>query len=78
MEISMLAVHLPADIEKRLDELARKTGRSKSDYVREAIVEHLDDLEDLHLAEERLRELQDRATGTTSLAELMKSHGMEN
>lgn len=74
----MLALHLPADIEKRLDELARKTGRSKLDYVREAIVEHLDDLEDLHLAEERLRELQDGTTRTTSLGELMKTHGMEN
>ncbi len=74
----MLALQLPADIEKRLDELARKTGRSKSDYVREAIVEHLDDLEDLYLAEERFRELQEGTAGTTSLADLMKSHGMEN
>lgn len=74
----MLALHLPADIEKRLDELARKTGRRKLDYVRKAIVEHLDDLEDLHLAEERLRELQDGTTRTTSLGGLMKTHGMEN
>ncbi|WP_313192256.1 DUF6290 family protein [Shinella zoogloeoides] len=74
----MLALHLPADIEKRLDELARKTGRSKSDYVQEAIVEHLDDLEDLYLAEERLRELQDETSRTIPLADLMKIHGMEN
>ena len=74
----MPALHLPADIEKRLDELARKTGRSKLDHVREAIVEHLDDLEDLQLAEERLRELQDGAARTTPLGELMKTYGMEN
>jgi len=74
----MLALHLPADIERRLDELARKTGRSKSDHVREAIVEHLDDLEDLYLAEERLRELQDGTSHTTPLADLMKIHGMDN
>lgn len=74
----MLAVNLPADLEQRLDELARKTGRSKSDYVRDAIVEHLDDLEDLSLAEERLRGLQEGKDSTVSLADLMKIHGMEN
>jgi len=51
----MLALRLPPEIEKRLDELARKTGRTKSFYAREAILEHLDDLEDLYLAEQRLR-----------------------
>jgi RHH-type transcriptional regulator, rel operon repressor / antitoxin RelB len=51
----MLALRLPPEIEKRLDELARKTGRTKSFYAREAILEHLDDLEDLYLAEQRMR-----------------------
>lgn len=74
----MLTVNLPADLEQRLDELARKNGRSKSDYVRDAIVEHLDDLEDLDLAEQRLRELQEGKDSTVSLAELMKIHGLEN
>jgi RHH-type rel operon transcriptional repressor/antitoxin RelB len=52
----MLALRLPPDIEKRLDVLARKTGRTKSYYARQAILEHLDDLEDIALAEARLRE----------------------
>ncbi|MCO5084667.1 MAG: DUF6290 family protein [Rhizobiaceae bacterium] len=52
----MLALRLPPDIEKRLDDLARKTGRTKSFYAREAILEHIDDLEDLYLAEQRLKE----------------------
>jgi RHH-type rel operon transcriptional repressor/antitoxin RelB len=51
----MLALRLPPEIEKRLDDLARKTGRTKSFYAREAILEHLDDLEDLYLAEQRMR-----------------------
>jgi RHH-type rel operon transcriptional repressor/antitoxin RelB len=51
----MLAVRVPADIESRLDELARKTGRTKTYYVREALVEYLADLEDFYLAEERLK-----------------------
>jgi RHH-type rel operon transcriptional repressor/antitoxin RelB len=48
----MLAVRLPAEIEARLDELAKRTGRSKTFYAREAILAYLDDLEDLHLAEQ--------------------------
>ena len=51
----MLAVRIPAEIESRLEELARKTGRTKTFYVREALVEYLADLEDHYLAEERLK-----------------------
>jgi RHH-type rel operon transcriptional repressor/antitoxin RelB len=50
----MLAIRLSKDIEERLEKLARKTGRSKSFYAREAILEHLDDLEDYYLAVARL------------------------
>lgn len=52
----MLALRLPPEIERRLDELARRTGRSKSYYAREAILEHLDDLEDYYLAAARVEE----------------------
>ena len=50
----MLALRLPAKIEKRLDALAKKTGRTKSFYAREAILRHIEDLEDYHLAKRRL------------------------
>jgi RHH-type rel operon transcriptional repressor/antitoxin RelB len=50
----MLALRLPPEIEKRLDALARKTGRTKSFYAREAILRHIEDLEDYHLARRRL------------------------
>jgi RHH-type transcriptional regulator, rel operon repressor / antitoxin RelB len=50
----MLALRLPADIEQRLDALAKKTGRTKSFYAREAILRHLEDIEDFHLARRRL------------------------
>ena len=50
----MLALRLPPDIEKRLDALAQKTGRTKSYYAREAILRHIEDLEDLFLAQRRL------------------------
>jgi len=50
----MLALRLPQDIEKRLAALAKKTGRTKTFYAREAILRHLEDLEDYHLARRRL------------------------
>ena len=58
----MLAIRLPKDIEDRLDHLAKQTSRTKTFYAREAIVEHLDDLEDIYLATERLKEPAKRWT----------------
>jgi predicted nucleotidyltransferase/predicted DNA-binding protein len=42
----MLALRLPADVEARLDALARKTGRTKSFYARTAIAAHMAELEE--------------------------------
>lgn len=50
----MLALRLPQSIEKRSEKLAKRTGRTKSYYVREAILQYLEDLEDLYLAERAL------------------------
>ena len=50
----MLALRLPPDIEERLDALARKTGRTKSFYAREAILRQIEDIEDYYLARRRL------------------------
>jgi RHH-type rel operon transcriptional repressor/antitoxin RelB len=50
----MLALRLPPDIEKRLTVLARKTGRTKSFYAREAILRQIEDIEDYYLARRRL------------------------
>lgn len=50
----MLAIRLTPDIEKRLAELAKRTGRTKTFYAREAILKYLDDLEDQYLALDRL------------------------
>ncbi|NWG85918.1 MAG: ribbon-helix-helix protein, CopG family [Hydrogenophilaceae bacterium] len=51
----MLAIRLPDAIEERLNALAHETGRTKSSLAREAILEYIDDLEDLYLAEARAR-----------------------
>ena len=72
----MLAIRLPEEIEKRLDALAKETGRTKTFYVREAILEHLDDLEDIYIAEKRLADIRAGRSTTVSLEEVMKRYGM--
>jgi RHH-type transcriptional regulator, rel operon repressor / antitoxin RelB len=72
----MLALRLPPDIEKRLEALAKTTGRSKSYYAREAILEHLADLEDAYLAAQRLEDVRAGRSETIPLADLVKRHGV--
>ena len=74
----MLAIRLPAEIEERLDALAKATGRSKSFYVREAILEYLADLEDVYLAEKRLEDLRDDRSRTYTVEEVEKRLGLED
>ena len=73
-----ISIQLPSDVETRLDQLANLTGRSKTFYVQEAIVEYLDDLEDLYLAEHELEEIRAGRAKTKPLAEVMKRCGMED
>ena len=58
----MLAIRLPQEIETRLAELAAKTGRTKTFYAREAILEHLSKMEDKYLAIDRLENPGKRLT----------------
>jgi len=74
----MLAVRLPEEIEHRLVDLAKKTGRTKSFYAREAILEYLDDLEDIYLAEKRLEDLRAGRSRTYTLEEVEKELGLED
>jgi RHH-type rel operon transcriptional repressor/antitoxin RelB len=70
----MLAIRLPETIEKRLDRLAKRTGRTKTYYAREAILQHLDDLEDVYLAEKALRSIRSGRARTVPLEEVMRRH----
>ena len=54
----MLAIRLPEKIEKRLARLAKRTGRTKTYYAREAILQHIEDLEDIYLAEKRMEAIE--------------------
>ena len=71
----MLAIRLPQSIEKRLEKFAQRTGRTKTFYAREAILKHLDDLEDVYLAERALERIRSGKERTISLEKIMKRHG---
>lgn len=73
----MLAIRLPTEIEERLAALAKATGRTKTYYAREAIEEHLDDLEDIYLAEQRLIDIRAGRSETISLEDAMTRHGVD-
>ena len=74
----MLAIRLPQEIESRLSALAEKTGRTKTYYAREAILEDLDDLEDFYLAEQRYADIQADKSETVSLEDMMRDYGLED
>lgn len=74
----MLAIRLPAEVESRLEALAQATGRTKTFYAREAILEHLDNLEDLYLAEQRLLDIRAGRSKTVPLEDVMKRYGLED
>ena len=72
----MLAIRLPEDIESILDFLAKATGRTKTFYAREAILEYLEDLEDLYLSEQRLADIQAGRSKTYTLDEVKSRLGL--
>lgn len=72
-----VAFHLPDEVARRLDRLADRTGRSKTFYMVEAIRDHLDDLEDLYLAEQRLIDIQAGKSQTVPLEQVLELYGLE-
>ncbi len=72
----MLSVRVPDEVEARLTLLAKKTGRSKSFYAREALLAHIDDLEDIYLGERRLEDMRAGKDTTHPLTELAAEYGL--
>lgn len=72
----MLAIRLPEEIEERLEKLAKRTGRSKTFYVREAVLAHLEDLEDLYMAEQVARRIESGEESTSSLDDVEARLGL--
>lgn len=71
----MLAVRLDPDLEARLTAVAKRTGRTKSHYVREALIEKIEELEDIALLEEALRDPD--AGKTIPFDDVMRELGLD-
>jgi len=74
--MASVSLRLPDEVSQRLEHLAELTGRSKTFYMIEAIREHLDDLEDLYLAEQRLIEIRAGRSKTHTLEEVERDLGL--
>ncbi|MBX9858202.1 MAG: TraY domain-containing protein [Sphingomonas sp.] len=71
-----ISLRLPADVEDRLAALSAPTGRSKTFYATEAIVEHIDDLEDAHLSAEVLARVRAGVDARIPLSALLVDYGL--
>lgn len=70
------AIRLPDETFNRLQELAKRTGRTTTYYIREAIQEHLEDLEDIYFSEIAIEKMK---RGKDEILESKEFwHGLEN
>ncbi|MGL4489070.1 MAG: type II toxin-antitoxin system RelB family antitoxin [Rhizobiaceae bacterium] len=72
----MLAIRLSPELEARLEALAKRTGRTKTYYAREAIEQHLEDLEDLYDVEKRYEDALDNGEKSYTLDEVERELGL--
>jgi len=70
----MLAIRLDKELEKELDLLAKTRGSNRSAVVREAIIQYLENNEDLQLARESLSNM----SSSKSLKKLRKELGLDS
>ncbi len=68
------SVRLDDETERRLGELARRTGRTKTWYIREAIKEYLDGWDEYYLA---LSQLEDQK-GEVDIFEVRRRLGLDD
>ncbi len=76
--MSSISIRLTAETSSRLEKLAKRTGRSKTFYVTKAIEEHLQDLEDIYVAEQRLIGLRAGKSRTYTTEEVERELGLAN
>ena len=71
-----VSLRLPDEVFNRLGELSKLTGRSKTFYMIKAITNHIDDLEDEYLAEQRLLDVRAGKSKTYTLDEVERNLGL--
>jgi RHH-type rel operon transcriptional repressor/antitoxin RelB len=73
----MLILRIPEELVSRLEKLAERTGRSKQFHARQAILEYLDDQDDLALAEQIKHRSDTGEERTSSLDEVAARLGLD-
>jgi RHH-type rel operon transcriptional repressor/antitoxin RelB len=71
----MIAIRLPKEIELRLNTLATSTGRTKSYYVREALLKHLTNIEHIYMAEKHQQNTRAGVARPATLKTAVKRRG---
>lgn len=72
------SVRLPQEVERRLDTLASRTGRTKAYYLRQLIVSGLEDLEDYYFAADVLERVRKGEEPVYSLEEVRRDLGLDD
>lgn len=65
-----VSIRIDPELDARLEKLAKRTGRTKSFYIKQAIEDHLEDLEDLYLAQRVVGRIESGKERVVSLKEL--------
>ncbi len=68
----MITLRMDDELENHLTSIAKRSKRKKSDIMRTAIAEYLEEIEDYLDAVEALQELDKNEDQTVSLDELLK------
>jgi RHH-type transcriptional regulator, rel operon repressor / antitoxin RelB len=74
--LHMVTLRLPAKTERMLERTAKKQGRTKAALVREAVVEKLEDIEDVAAADKIMQRLNKGVERTFSLEEVKRGLGL--
>jgi RHH-type rel operon transcriptional repressor/antitoxin RelB len=72
------SIRLDPAIEKRLDRLAARTGRTKAYYLRELVQRGLEDLEDYYLASATMERVRKGEERIYTLDETERALGLED
>lgn len=72
------SIRLEPAIEQRLDRLAQITGRTKAYYLRELVIDGLDDLEDGYLASATMERVRRGEEVVYPAAEVRQTLGLAN
>lgn len=72
------SIRLDDELDARLERIARLTGRTKSFYVKQALEDQIQDLEDLYLARRVSKRVADGRERVIPLEELERELGVDD